>query len=122
MPVKKINMKSYFYFLVLLAQMPLYVCSQPKQIKFKHLQTDAGLSQSNVICTLQDSRGFMWFGTRDGLNKYDGYQFTVYKNSTQDKNSLSNNSVQDIVEDAHGNLWIATWGGGLNLFDREKEI
>ncbi len=64
----------------------------------------------------------MWFGTRDGLNKYDGYQFTVYRNDPKGKNSISNNYVPDIVESANGDLWIATWGGGLNRFDREKGI
>ncbi|MEO6721029.1 MAG: two-component regulator propeller domain-containing protein [Ferruginibacter sp.] len=71
---------------------------------------------------LQDSRGFMWFGTRDGLNKYDGYKFTVYKYDAADSNSLSQNTIQDIAEDHDGNLWIATWGGGINMFDRGKEV
>ena len=94
--------------------------AQPPQLKFSHLDRDAGLSQSNVICILQDRRGFMWFGTRDGLNKYDGYQFTVYKNNTEDTNSLSNNFITGIIEDSKAALWITTWGGGLNRFDREK--
>ena len=60
----------------------------------------------------------MWFGTRDGLNKYDGYQFTVFKNKTGDANSLSNNFITNIIEDSKGILWITTWGGGLNRYDR----
>jgi len=67
-------------YLFLLLMIPFFGLSQNKHLKFEHLQTDAGLSQSNVISILQDSRGFMWFGTRDGLNKYDGYKFTIYKN------------------------------------------
>lgn len=63
----------------------------------------------------------MWFGTREGLNKYDGYTFTVYKNKTQDDRSLSNNFVYDIVEDAKGFLWIGTWGGGLDRYDRRTD-
>lgn len=94
--------------------------SQKQQVKFEHIGTNDGLSQSNVISIFQDSRGFMWFGTRDGLNKYDGYKFTVYKYDEADPNSLSHNAVNDIAEDANGNLWIATWGG-LNMFDRSKE-
>src|SRR5436190_14882834 len=86
---------------------------QKQNIRFEHLGIDQGLSQSNVICILQDSRGFMWFGTRDGLNKYDGYKFTVYKNNADDKNSISNNYIQDIKEGKNGCLWIATRGGGL---------
>ncbi|MEO5977154.1 MAG: two-component regulator propeller domain-containing protein, partial [Chryseolinea sp.] len=93
--------------------------AQRQDLQFEQLSTEDGLSQSNVICILQDSRGFMWFGTRNGLDKYDGYKFTVYKNDPNDSLSLSHNSVTDIVEDADGNLWIATNGGGLNKFDRD---
>lgn len=95
--------------------------SQKQHLKFEHIGTDMGLSQSSVQSIFQDSRGFMWFGTSDGLNKYDGYKFTVYKYNAADKNSLSNNNIHDISEDADGNLWVATWGGSLNLFDWKKE-
>src|SRR5450631_1955620 len=90
--------------------------------RFGHLGTEAGLSQSNVLCIYQGSRGFMWFGTREGLNKYDGYTFTVYRADETNPNSLAHNTVQDIAEDADSNLWIATWGGGLDMFDRERGI
>lgn len=91
--------------------------AQTKQIAFSHLSTDAGLSQSNVTCVLQDQQGFMWFGTRDGLNRYDGYHFQVYKNQPGNPNSLSNNFITDILSDHAGHLWIATFGGGLDRFD-----
>jgi len=94
--------------------------SQKQQIRFAHLSTEQGLSQSNVTCILQDTRGFMWFGTRDGLNKYDSYTFTVYKNTAGDPGSLSNNFITSIIEDKQGRLWIGTWGGGLNQFDSKK--
>ena len=94
--------------------------AQPDNLRFEHLGTAAGLSQSNVTCILRDSRGFMWFGTRDGLNRYDGYGFTVFKNSSDDPYSLSHNFITGIVEDKKGDLWISTWGGGLNRYDREK--
>src|SRR4029077_5484911 len=87
----------------------LYAICQKKNIGFEHLGTDQGLSQSNVLSILQDSRGFMWFGTRDGLNRYDGYTFTVYKNNEKDKHSISNNYVYHVVESSTGDLWIATW-------------
>jgi ligand-binding sensor domain-containing protein/signal transduction histidine kinase len=87
---------------------------QRQNLRFERLGSAQGLSQSNVTCILQDSRGFMWFGTRDGLNKYDGYRFTVYKSDPKNKSGLSNNSVVAIVEDADGNIWIATWGGGIS--------
>ena len=79
-----------------------------------------GLSQSFITSIVQDSRGFMWFGSFDGLNKYDGYKITKYKFDARNKNSLSNNNIRKIFEDSKGNLWIAT-GYGLNRFDRDKE-
>src|SRR5260221_5736439 len=109
---------SIFVFLQVIA---LNAVSQKQNIKFEHLGTEQGLSQSNVLCILQDHRGFMWFGTRDGLNKYDGYKFTVYRSDIKDKNSLSSNFILNITEDNDGNLWIGTSGGGLNLFIADEE-
>ena len=62
----------------------------------------------------------MWFGTRDGLNRYDGYEFKSYFNSLEDSTSISDNQINIIFEDSHRNLWIGT-GNGLNQFDREKD-
>ena len=95
--------------------------AQPATLRFDHLGTESGLSQSNITCILQDSRGFMWFGTRDGLNRYDGYEFTVYKNNPGNPKSLSNNFITALTEDRNGDLWIATWGGGINRYDRTKD-
>jgi signal transduction histidine kinase/ligand-binding sensor domain-containing protein/DNA-binding response OmpR family regulator len=93
---------------------------QEKSYHFKHITTNDGLSQSNIHCILEDSKGFMWFGSADGLNKFDGYQFTIYKNKPSDSSSLSNNIIKDILE-VDNQLWIATTGGGLEIFDREKD-
>ena len=93
---------------------------QAGNLKFEHLGTDVGLSQGNVKCVLRDSRGFMWFGTREGLNKYDGYGFVVYKNAIEDTLSLRGNDITGLVEDQAGDIWITTSGGGLNRFDRSK--
>jgi signal transduction histidine kinase/ligand-binding sensor domain-containing protein/DNA-binding response OmpR family regulator len=95
--------------------------SQQQKLKFDHLDITSGLSQNNVICVLQDSRGFMWFGTRDGLNKYDGYKFTLYRNDATNNKTLSNNFITSLLEDSKGNIWVATNGGGLNRYDREKD-
>lgn len=94
---------------------------QVNNIKFEHKGAEAGLSYSNVLCILQDSKGFMWFGTRNGLNKYDGYSFTVYKNNVNDEYSLGNDRIGDMSEDSDGNLWIATLNGGLEMFDWKTE-
>ncbi len=91
-----------------------------QRIKFEHISLEHGLSQSSVLCILQDSKGFMWFGTRDGLNKYDGYDFVVYRHDPEDPHSLGGNAVWAIYEDRAGVLWIGTDGGGLDKFDRES--
>ncbi len=106
--------------ILLFCCMPFCSISQPVPIKFSRFSTNNGLSQSNVTCILQDKTGFLWFGTQNGLNRYDGYQFTVYHNDPKDTTSLSNNYIKSIAEDADGRLWIGTWGGGLNRFDPEK--
>ncbi|HVN79561.1 MAG TPA: two-component regulator propeller domain-containing protein [Terriglobia bacterium] len=90
-------------------------------LKFAHLTTSDGLSQSYVNAILQDCRGFMWFGTRDGLTRYDGNSFVVYKNNPNDPWSLSANFVEDLMEDDQGYLWIATHSGGVNKFDPTTE-
>ncbi|MCP4196334.1 MAG: histidine kinase [Proteobacteria bacterium] len=89
-------------------------------IKFEHLTVEDGLSQSSVFAIVQDRRGLMWFGTWDGLNKYDGYRFTIYKYNPQNPYSLSNNEVRALCEDSQGVLWVGTMDG-LCRFDREKE-
>src|SRR6185295_7919324 len=106
--------------LVLLVAHSFPAFTQRQNLKFQHLNPALGLSESNVTCILQDSRGFMWFGTQDGLNKYDGYNFTVYRNDLRNSSSISSSIITEIMEDAEGNLWIAT-GGGLNKFQRETE-
>jgi signal transduction histidine kinase/ligand-binding sensor domain-containing protein/DNA-binding response OmpR family regulator len=80
-------------------------------IKFKHLKVQDGLSQSWVKTICQDQQGFMWFGTYDGLNKYDGYSITSYYQKSGNNHSLHNNSINTIYNDSKGNLWIGTdWG------------
>ena len=115
-------MKAIRYLMLLLLQAVCYcTIAQKQNLKFDHLDINAGLSQNRILCMLQDSRGFMWFGTSDGLNKYDGYKFTVYKNDAKDSNSISNNFISAIVEDEKGMIWIATRGGGLNRYDKAKD-
>ncbi len=94
----------------------LNVAAQKNNFSFDHLGIREGLSQSYVNCVVQDKQGFMWFGTQDGLNKYDGYHFKVFKNNPKEVNSISSNFIHSIVVDDKGNLWIAT-DNGLNKFD-----
>lgn len=96
--------------------------AQSNTIKFSHITVDEGLSQSTVFAIEQDSRGFMWFGTRTGgLNRYDGSLMKVYKNNTEDPYSISGNEVQDIMEDSKGRIWIGTRNAGISRFDFEQE-
>ncbi len=88
-------------------------------IQFSHLTGEDGLSQSVIDCMLQDKFGYIWIGTEDGLNKYDGQNFTIFKNDPDDPNSLTHSSVTALAEAPDGTLWIGTRGGGVNLYSRE---
>ena len=94
---------------------------QNENIKFKHLSSDDGLSQNFVSCILQDTKGFMWFGTKDGLNRYDGYSFVVYQHDPFDTTTISDNFITSLFEDSRGYIWVGTLTGGLNIFDRKTE-
>lgn len=84
--------------------------------RLKNISTTDGLSQSSVIAIHQDKFGQMWFGTRDGLNKYDGSRFTIFRNDVTDKSSISNNDILAIEEDNSGKIWVGTYNG-LNCYD-----
>jgi len=99
----------------------LFVYSQEKPIKFEKITTDDGLSQSTVNCILKDKKGFIWFGTALGLNRYDGYEFKIYKNIPNDSTSLSSNYISSLYEDRDSILWVGTIIGGINKFNRKKE-
>jgi hypothetical protein len=79
--------------------------SPGQHLRFERLSLEEGISQSTVFSMLQDSQGFMWFGTEDGLNKYDDYTFTVYKHDPEDPNSLGGNWIQAMLKDDSGALW-----------------
>ncbi len=92
----------------------------PQTIRCDRLTIQEGLSQSEVLCILQDSYGYMWMGTQDGLNKYDGHSIKVYKYRSEDPSSLSNNWVWGLFEDSHQQLWVGT-REGLNRYDRSSD-
>lgn len=83
---------------------------------FEYLSAEQGLSQNEVTTIIQDQDGFMWFGTRGGLNRFDAYEFIHYKPKANALNYLSNPSIECIFEDSKGNLWIGTKSGGLNHY------
>src|SRR5438105_889826 len=88
--------------------------SQPLSLNITNLNTIDGLSQSSVLSIYKDRYGFMWFGTQDGLNKYDGFRFVVYKHLSNNPHSLPANNVNTVNEDSEGNIWAGTRLGGLS--------
>jgi signal transduction histidine kinase/ligand-binding sensor domain-containing protein/DNA-binding response OmpR family regulator len=112
---------SFFSLLLLLIFGSFNLKAQTLNPVFKRISVEQGLSQANVTCILQDNLGFMWIGTRDGLNRYDGYSFRIYKGVADDPTTISNNFIQSIVQDKNGVLWIGTMGGGLSMYDRDKD-
>ncbi|WP_207429166.1 hybrid sensor histidine kinase/response regulator transcription factor [Pedobacter sp. SYSU D00535] len=93
---------------------------QPLQYQFSHIKTTKGLSHNQVNAILKDSRGFMWFGTMAGLNRYDGYTFKVFRHNLRDSSSLSDDYISSINEGPHGKLWIQT-RNGFNVYDPDTE-
>ncbi len=117
------KLKSQFVILFLLLLLNPFNLQYPQsnESNFVHLISENGLYQNTVHAILQDKKGFIWFATEDGLNKYDGYNFTVYKNNPQDSNSISDNFIWTIYEDNSGTLWIGTNSGGLSKFNDSTE-
>jgi len=98
-----------------------YIFSQTDEYKFKHLTTKDGLSSKWVTSIIKDSNGFMWFGTDNGLNRFDGNNIVVYKNNYIDSSSLSDNYVLSLMELDPDHLLVGTAWGGLNIFDKATE-
>lgn len=95
---------------------PLRATDIPEFSNIQYFTSDEGLSQSEVTCILQDRQGFLWIGTRGGLNRYDGYSFKIFQNEIGNPNSLINNSIECLLEDRNGNIWIGTKSNGLSRY------
>ncbi len=124
--VKFYKLKTKFIFILLFQiQFLLFswspvVYSQHRQLKFIHLTPDEGLSSSIITSIIQDHYGFIWVGTNDGLNRYDGFSFAVYKHNPADTTSLQDNYIQTMIEDHQNNLLIGT-EKDLCLYNRESD-
>ena len=103
---------------VVICNSPVY--NQNYNISFDHLTVEEGLSQSTIFSITQDTKGFIWIASRDGLNRYDSHEIKVYRNDPQDPTSLSNNLVNSLLVDSKGQLWIGT-GRGICLYNPEKD-
>ena len=92
-------------------------CFGQSQFRFEKFSIKDGLSQNTVNCTFKDREGNYWFGTQDGLNKFDGNSVKIYRHDKDDSTTISDNFILNILEDKNGNLWIGT-RNGFNFFDR----
>ena len=102
------NLIYYFSCIAVFAQSPL---------TFENFTVKDGLSENVIYSLYQDKKGFLWIGTSNGLNRYDGNNFQTFFNENGNKNSLSGNVIVDIFEDETGIFWIATRDGGLTRYD-----
>ena len=93
-----------------------------ESFNFKNITIEDGLSQSTVETIYQDSKGYIWIGTNDGLDRYNGYEFKHYKHDKYDKNSIANNYIFDIIEDKNGYIWVSTIGGLSRINPDKDEI
>ncbi len=109
-------LRKYIGLILLLAVVNAF----PQKWRIDNLSPENGLSHSWVSCMLQDKNGFMWIGTWNGLNRYDGYSFTVYKPSQADPAAISHNVIRALCEDGKGNIWIGT-ENGLNLYNPDAD-
>ena len=95
---------------------------QSQNLRFHHYGLEEGLSQETILCILKDSNGFLWLGTQDGLNRFDGNQFKVYRHKKRDSLSITGNFIQSLVEDNNKNIWIGTNDNGIVVYNSSKDI
>ena len=119
--MQKARLTIIFYLFFLIGFISLSKEVPAQDIRFNHLSTDNGLSNNQVLDLIQDKSGFIWMATDDGLNRFDGYSFKVYRNIPGDSISLSDNSVWTLFEDRYGFIWIGTKSGDLNRYNPQTD-
>jgi len=110
---------TFVWILVMLSPGTLFC--QNYEVSFENISTHNGLVDNNIHCILQDSKGFMWFGSEEGLHRYDGYSMRVFRHDPGNQSGLSNNQIKALYEDHYNRLWIGTDGGGITIFDLQTE-
>ncbi|HTJ50598.1 MAG TPA: two-component regulator propeller domain-containing protein [Cyclobacteriaceae bacterium] len=108
-------------FIIVLPGWPAFSQQITKDAKFRRLVENIQLSNLNITTITQDSKGFLWVGTLDGLNRFDGYDFKTYRNVENDTASLFKNRVETIFEDSNGTLWVSTLNSGLQYYNRKTD-
>ncbi len=109
------------FFLPVLNSSSFNLIASEQELKFTNFTIEDGLSHSKVNCVYQDTQGFLWFGTNEGLNQYNGHQFTIFQQDPDNPYSLSANLIRCILEDSRGLFWVGTEAGGLNWYDRDQK-
>ncbi len=107
---------------VLTSALPRDLHAQSAPLRFRRLSAADGLSQQTVNAIAQDRRGFLWFGTEDGLNRFDGYSFSVFRSTTDKSSGLRNNIITRLLCTKDGRIWSGTIDGGVSVYDPEKEL
>jgi signal transduction histidine kinase/ligand-binding sensor domain-containing protein/AraC-like DNA-binding protein len=113
-------MRLYFFLLAWCVAFSASVFAQSPSITFDHVAIEDGLSQSTVFAITQDAQGFMWFGTRDGLNRFDGRRVKVFRNDPADPSTISDNTIYCLMTDSKGRVWVGT-RHGLNLYNEKND-
>ena len=118
-----LKLRAWFVSLLFIIALPGPAFSQyiTKDAKFRRLSENIQLSNLNITTIAQDSKVFLWVGTLDGLNRFDGYDFKTYRNIENDTTSLVKNRVETIFEDSHGTLWVSTLNSGLQYYNRKAD-
>lgn len=116
-----VNKSAFVIYVLMLMVGTLHAIDRMREPRFKTYSTEDGLSNDGVSCILEDTEGFIWFGTWDGLNRYDGNKFIVYKSRPGDRSHLRSNKIREVVEDKMGYLWVKTFDKKVYRFDKRKE-
>ena len=116
-----LNTQSIKWFLATLIYFLVSLFGYSQNIKFKRVSIEEGLSAVTVNAIYQDSQNFIWIGTQDGLNRFDGYHFKSFKNDPSNPNCISSNDVECILEDKKGTIYFGSNGGGLSIYNKYNE-